>query len=40
MFAEKEYPLRATTFTAMLKSRLRVYVDYEKVMIFENSSEL
>lgn len=31
MFAEKEYPLRATTLSAMLKSRLRVYEDNEKV---------
>lgn len=31
MFAEKEYPLRATTLFAMLKSKLRVYADTEKV---------
>jgi hypothetical protein len=31
MFAEKEYPLRAKTLSAMLKSKLRVYADTEKV---------
>jgi hypothetical protein len=31
MFAEKEYPLRAATLSTMLKSRLRVYEDNEKV---------
>jgi uncharacterized protein (UPF0210 family) len=31
MFAEKEYPLRTTTLTVMLKSKLRVYEDNEKV---------
>ena len=31
MFAEKEYPLRAKTLSAMLKSKLRVYADNEKI---------
>lgn len=31
MFAEKDYPLRAKTLSAMLKSKLRVYADNEKV---------
>lgn len=31
MFAEKEYPLRAKTLSAMLKSKLRVYADNENI---------
>jgi hypothetical protein len=31
MFAEKEYPLRAKTLSAMLKSKLRVYADNDKI---------
>ena len=33
MFAEKEYPLRAITLTAMLTSRLRVHEYTEKVRV-------
>jgi hypothetical protein len=31
MFAEKEYPLKAKTLFAMLKSKLRVFADNEKI---------